>query len=363
MQRPVFNYGSLSLGLAAIVLATTTAPGCKPPTQQGVAQQYASLLKSVADRLELVQTKEDADAAASDIQTMVTAADAIVKQARQAEANGKVDEATQQSVKQQLDRISAAGKRLRAASLLTDPLIAAMQQVGHSSESIVIAAKSGKMPPPATPLEEAWVAVIELHDKHADRMSSLTTPAAVEQSVGDLVSFRRQLHAALTKVAQLGGEKPPRGVPEKYREHYRAAEQRLIEKDAAVNVMLGQDKIAQLAENIDETLSADPALAKDPFELSSTIRTSASKATVTLKNNQSLAGERHQQMIARLKALAGASEAQSVIDPDGTYRVVLSPVADFGRLIAGIDFGDITERNDQAMTFTLTIDAARFSAR
>ncbi len=339
-----------------------TLPGCKPPTQQGVAQQYAALLKKVADRLDQVQSREDADRAASDIRQMLASADAIVQQARQADAAGKVDEATQQSVKQQLERITAAGQRLSAAALVTDTLAGAMQQVGYSSQSILSAAASGALPPAATPLEEAWIAIIQLQQEHAERVAKITTPAAAEQAVDDIIPFRRKLRAGLAKVAQLGGEAPPRGVPEKYRKHYDAAAARLTEKDAAVTALLGQDAVNRLAEQIDAAMSGDPEMEADPFQLSSTIRAASTKATVTLQNNKLLPGELHQQMLARLKELAGAAEAQSVIEPDGTYKLVLAPVADFGRLIQGIDFGAITDRNDEAMTFTLTIDPARFRA-
>jgi hypothetical protein len=65
-------------------------------------------------------------------------------------------------------------------------------------------------------------------------------------------------------------------------------------------------------------------------------------------------------MISRLQQLAGASKAEPQIESDGTYKVVFSPVADFGSFIRGIDFGDVSNRSDAFRTFTLTIDPQRF---
>ena len=76
-MKPSTTFRPLSLIILASLVCgfLLTLPGCKPPTQQGVAQQYAALLKKVADRLDQVQSREDADRAASDIRALLTGPD------------------------------------------------------------------------------------------------------------------------------------------------------------------------------------------------------------------------------------------------------------------------------------------------
>jgi hypothetical protein len=73
----------------------------------------------------------------------------------------------------------------------------------------------------------------------------------------------------------------------------------------------------------------------------------------------SLAGPRHQRMMQMLQEQAGAQHMQSVIDDDGTYRVVLAPVADFSSFARTVNLGTVSAVDAQARTFTLTIDPAR----
>src|SRR5690606_2259319 len=54
--------------------------------------------------------------------------------------------------------------------------------------------------------------------------------------------------------------------------------------------------------------------------------------------------------------------AESLIESDGTYKLVLSPVTDIAQFASKIRFGDISNRDDYARSFTLTIDPVRFQA-
>jgi hypothetical protein len=220
------------------------------------------------------------------------------------------------------------------------------------------------LPAPATPLESAWVELIEVQEEQFQMLASVHNESQAEAAAGSAVEYHKKRFAALKKIAELGGEKPPIGVPEKYRAEYKAVEDRLLARDEVVSQMISPDRREQLNQQLRQALQSDPELAKDPFELSAEIRTAGAgnTVTVTLVNNQSLQGPLHQQMIARLQQLAGASSTQSVIEDDGTYKVVLAPVGDFGGFVKSIHFGDVSNRDDSARTFTLTIDPQKFQA-
>jgi hypothetical protein len=215
-----------------------------------------------------------------------------------------------------------------------------------------------------TPLDAAWRELIAIHEEQFNKLSGVHNASQAEAAVNASMEFRRKRHAALTKIAGLGGSKPPGGVPARYRDQYRASEDKLLARDEVVSQMIDPAKRELLSQQIQQALESDPELAKDPFALSAETRTAGSSniATVSLVNNQSLQGPAHQQMIARLQQLAGASRAESLIEADGTYKVVLSPVADFGSFVRSINFGDVSNRSDSARTFTLTIDPQRFQA-
>ena len=357
-----FDWRHFRCVLVLICSAVAAHSGCKPPTQTDVAQQYGDLVKRIADRLDRVNSVQDADAAAADVNKLLAASDRIIADARQAEARQQVPPETKQYVENQLERLAASRDRLVQGELMTQPLIAAIEQLGYSTEAIAAAAAaSGALPAPKAPLDEAWITVIQTYNEQAELLSTVKSAADAEREVPRLVEIERKRHAALTKVAELGGEEPPHGVPEAYRRHYDAAKALVMQRDAAVTAMLGQQNTERLAAQIQAGIQSDPALAQDPFRLPAAIRRAGSRATITLINNKSL-GERHRPMIDRLKELAGASEVESVIDNDGTYRLVLAPVADFGHLVKGIDFGEISQLDQQAMSFTLTIDPTRFAA-
>ncbi|HEX5105522.1 MAG TPA: hypothetical protein VFV87_17005, partial [Pirellulaceae bacterium] len=220
------------------------------------------------------------------------------------------------------------------------------------------------LPAPATPLESAWVELIEVQEAQFQKLASIHNESQAEAAISGAIEYQKKRHAALKKIAELGGQKPPTGVPEKYREEYKAVEDRVYARDEVVSQMISPEKREQLNQQLRQALQSDPELAQDPFALSAEIRAAGAgnRATVTLVNNQSLQGSAHQQMIARLQQLAGASNAESVIENDGTYNLVLAPVTDFGGFVAKIDFGDISNRDDSAKTFTLTIEPQRFQA-
>jgi hypothetical protein len=225
-------------------------------------------------------------------------------------------------------------------------------------------------PPPGTvslaasgaPLEAAWEDLIDIQEAQFNKLAAIHNESQAEAAVVSAVEYHKRRHAALTKIASLGGAKPPAGVPAKYRAHYKAVEDKLLARDEVVSQMISPARRELVNRQLRQALQSDPELAKDPFALSVETRTagSGSMATVTLVNNQSLQGPYHQLMIARLQQLAGASRAESLIENDGTYKIILSPVADFGSFIRSINFGDVSHRNDTAMTFTLTIDPQRY---
>jgi hypothetical protein len=219
-------------------------------------------------------------------------------------------------------------------------------------------------PATATPLDAAWSELIAIHEEQLGKLAAVQNEAQAEAAVIAAVEYRKKLHAVLTKIAGLGGSKPPGGVPAKLRAQYKAAEDKLLARDEVVSQMISPAKREQLGQHLQQVLASNPELAQDPFALSAETRTAGSEniATVTLVNNKSLQGPAHQQMIARLQQLAGASKAEPLIEADGTYKVILSPVADFASFIRGINFGDVSNRSDAFRTFTLTIDPERFQA-
>jgi hypothetical protein len=225
-------------------------------------------------------------------------------------------------------------------------------------------------PPPGAPsaaaagdaLEAAWGELIAVHEAHFKKLASIHNAAQAEAAFDDAVAFQRQKKAALVKIAALGGEAPPIGVPKELRAQYKDVQNRVYARDEVVSQMLTPEQRERFTARLQETLLADPEFIQDPFQLSAAIRGASTRATITLINNKSLAGDAHQQMIAALRELAGATNAQSVIEPDGTYKLVLAPVADFNRLVTGIRFGIVSNRDDAQQSFTLTIDPQRFQA-
>jgi hypothetical protein len=209
-------------------------------------------------------------------------------------------------------------------------------------------------------LEQAWLELIAVYEKQFQKLASVHNESQAEKAAESALQYHRDKHAALTKIAKLGGEKPPIGVPSKLAAQYRDAENRLYARDEVVSQMISPERREQLNEDIRKQLSADPTLAVDPFRLPAAIRTSPDQVTVILVNNKSLQGEMHQQMIARLRELSGAGNAEILIENDGTYKLVLAPVPDFNRFATSIPFGDVSNRDDSSRTFTLTIDPQKF---
>jgi hypothetical protein len=325
-----------------------------------VTKQYASLLEQVSDRLDSVQSQADADQAAADIQALLKKSDAIAQAARNVDAKGKVSESTQEAAKASSARVAASVRRVNEAGLMTQSLRSAVEQIGLSFEAVASGIGTGRMPPAESALDEAWIDYIETFDKQAELLTTITSAAAAERAIDEIVAIERKRHAALTRIAELGGNEPPTGVPQKYRRHWQAAKDRLDQQDGAVTAALGTE-VGRLHELLQQAKAAEPDLEADPFRLSAEVRTAPTMATVTLINNKSV-GERHQQMIAHLKQLAGAQHAEAVIEADGTYKTVFAPVPDFDRFVTSINFGDISNRDDASKTFTLTVDPVRFEA-
>lgn len=349
--------------MASLVLLApvTLAMGCMPPTVDNVTKRYADLLTQVADRLDRVQSREQADQAAADIQNLLKKSDAIAASARNVDASQKASESTQKVAKDASARLASSIERLRSSNLLTPALSDAVGQIGLSFESVASAMAVGKLSAGDSPLEQAWAEVIATYDEQADLLAKIATPADAEPAIDRIVAVEKKRLAALKEVAEHGGEAPPHGVPDKYRKHFQAAEARMFEMDGAATSRIGAEAAKRLNQQLQQARAAHLSLETDPFRLPAAIRTASTKATVTLVNNKSL-GENHRPMIDRLKELAGASEAESVIENDGTYKLVLAPVPDFQRFVQSIDFGDISNRDDSNMSFTLTIDPQRFEA-
>jgi hypothetical protein len=219
---------------------------------------------------------------------------------------------------------------------------------------------NANLPAANTPLESAWRELIAVQDEQFNKLTAVHNASQAEAIVESSIEFRKKQHAALKKIADLGGEAPPFGVPEKYREAYKESQDRLFARDNVVSQMIPPERLKQLNEQVEQSVAGW----EDPFAQPAAMRGPAAAGTVvvTLVNNKSLQGEAHQRMIAMLRDLSGASQAEPLIESDGTYKVVLSPVNDFGQFASKIRFGDISNRDDSARSFTLTIDSARFQA-
>jgi hypothetical protein len=215
-----------------------------------------------------------------------------------------------------------------------------------------------------TPLDAAWRELIAFDEEQFNKLAGVHNEAQAEAAVIAAVEYHQKRHAVLKKIAQLGGSKPPNGAPAKLREQYKAVENKLFARDEVVSQMISPAKREQLSQRLEQARESHPELDVDPFALSAETRSASSGniATVTLINNKTLQGPAHQQMIARLQQLAGASKAEPLIEADGTYKVVFSPVADFASFVRGINFGEVSNRSDAFRTFTLTIDPQRFQA-
>jgi hypothetical protein len=219
---------------------------------------------------------------------------------------------------------------------------------------------NANLPAASTPLESAWVELIAVQDEQFNKLAAAHNASQAEALASSAIEYQKKRHAVLKKIADLGGEKPPFGVPEKYRTAYKESEDRLYARDNVVSQMISEDKRLQFNDQVQQAIAgledpfAQPAAARGPA--------AAGTVTVTLVNNKSLQGEAHQRMIGMLRDLAGASQAEPVIESDGTYKLVLSPVNDIAQFASKIRFGDISNRDDYARSFTLTIDPVRFQA-
>lgn len=333
--------------------------GCNnATTPEDFASNYADHLNQVADALENVKTRDDADAAAGNVESLLAGAKSLQEQAQNLTDAADPSQETQDRLKSATQRLGSEIARLHKANLITPKLQSALEQFRSSNEATMNYAKAGALPAPETPLEEAYVDYIRAQEDLTDVWNRVNDLASAQAAMPDFEQLWRRRDAALIRIAQAGGEMPPRDAPEKYRDHLAAATKRQEQGDARLNGLPDVDAIAELFSERSSVTSPEVSAA---FRLSADIRKAGAgkMVTVTLRNNKALQGERHQLMSQMVKDAARAQNSEYLVDEDGTFRLVLSPVSDMQAFINRLDLGEVSNVDAANRTFVLTIDPSK----
>lgn len=230
--------------LAAIFFFIT---GCDSATSpEDFASDYADHLNQVADALQNIKTRDDADAAADNIESLLAGAKSLQEQAQNLTDEGDPSQEVQNRLKAATGRLGSEIIRLKGADLITPRLQSALEQFRSSNEATMKYAKAGALPAPETPLEEAYVEYIHVVEDLADASSRVTDLASVRADLTDFQELGRRRNAALTRIAKAGGQAPPSGAPEKYKNHLQAAMDRARQSDARLNGLPDSQAIAEL---------------------------------------------------------------------------------------------------------------------
>jgi hypothetical protein len=211
-----------------------------------------------------------------------------------------------------------------------------------------------------SPLDRAYIDFIANEEQFAELAAGIQDRASAERAVGRMKELLANRQALFQRLAELGAEQPPAGIPPKFRDQYQAVQTRKeqIEQRLAASEH-GPEIQAFLMEAIGRELEATSEV--DLYRLSAELRRHGKEkiVMVELKNREALAGPRHQKMTQMLKETAGALHAEAFIEDDGTYYLVLAPVEDMNGFLAKINLGAVSNINPAARKFVLTLDPAK----
>ena len=209
-------------------------------------------------------------------------------------------------------------------------------------------------------LDQAYQDLIDNERKFADLMAGVQDQAGARQAVGPMKELLANRRAIFERLAELGAEMPPQGIPPKFADQYREVQSRKEQLETQLlqnpqGEQIQQLLIAEVGANLEA--SADV----DLFRLNAELRRHGpdKRVMVELRNRESLAGPRHQEMTRMLQETAGAIHAEAFIEDDGTYYLVLAPVDDMNAFIEKIDIGEVSEVDAAARKFVLTLDPSK----
>ncbi len=352
--------------LGLVVAVAVGSVGCGSPSPDEVSDEYADYLSEVADVLDTIQTPTDVDAGVGRLRALVRDSYDLADRAGEIEHDAARELSTEAKTRQneQGERISAGRRRLEVGGFLrrnnrsSEHLYEVLWEVSRSQIMIVAYTKAGRVPDADTPLEQAYVDLIANLEQESDFAARIDDIASARGAMDGLKTFSDERHAIRTRLAELGAQEPPAGVPDKYDSHYGAAAQRMGLVELMLNHLPDRTQVIELFRS---ELLAEQASRPNPFSANSNVGkpAEAGSVIVTLKNNRSLAGPRHQKMMAALKERAGAKDSRAYAEGDD-HCVALSPVHNVEQFAESIDFGTVSNLDVGARRFVLTIDAAKF---
>ncbi len=346
---------------AALCLSLLSPAGCGlgSPTPDAVCTEYADNLNKLADKLDAISSTAHSDAAISEIRELVMKTNALGDESARVEADEhqQLSPEVEQELARASDRVRTAIARVQDADLLTERLRTALDEARLAQESFLASAKAGQLPAPETPLEQAVVELISLKGQFAEELTTIQNTSTAQAAVDRLSNLWDEEYATLQRMAGLGAESPPAGIPPKYADHFRVVTKRVEQADARLN---GLAEIQQITTALAPALEHAPFKREDPFRIDATIRQAGSGRIVTVKllNKQELQGPRHQRMVQMLAEAAGGANHEALINDDG-YHIVLSPVENLDAFIRAIGFGQVSDVNHSALTFTLALDPSQ----
>jgi hypothetical protein len=254
---------SFARSLAPILTLLAVFPGCDGATSPAdFASDYADHLKDVADALQNVKTRADADAVATDVEALLASAASLQEKAQNLTNEGDPPKEVQDRLMEATKRLGSEIARLQGDNLITPKLRDALEQVEYSSKAMLNYAKAGALPEPETPLEEAYVEYVHAKEELNDVWNRVTDLASAQAALPEFEKVWQRRDTALIRIAQLGGEMPPFGAPEKYRTHLNAASDRLMQTNARLQNRPDADAVAELL--ADRTINVATARRSSP---------------------------------------------------------------------------------------------------
>lgn len=341
-----------------LLLVTALLCGCPQSTDPATfTKNYAAYLNRVADKLQTVNDPASATAAAAELEKLLAENESLQTQASQLAKDGDVPDDVKSAMSAASERVKQQIGRVQEDGLITPELEQALTRLKSANELTVAYAQAGALPTPETPLEQAYVDYIQVMEDLASTEAMVRDLASAQAALGKFQELGRRRNDALRRIAEHGGEQPPFGIPKKYADHMRAAQQRAAQADEALARLPEIDAITEL---LFPVLAVSEDVEK-AFQTSSGIRQAgaANIVTVTLQNNRTLAGPRHQRMTRMIQEAAAGAQVEAQIDDDGTYRLIIAPVSDMRAFIRQLDLGQVSDINLEERTFVLTIDPAR----
>jgi hypothetical protein len=214
-----------------------------------------------------------------------------------------------------------------------------------------------------TPLDRAYRDFLANEEQFAELAAGINDRVSAERAVGRMKELLAARKAIFQRLAELGAEQPPQGIPPQFRDQYQAVqtrkeqiEQRLAESEQGQAVQ--EFLLAAVGRELEESSEVDL------YRISAEVRRHGmdKMVMVELNNREALIGPQHQKMVRMLQETAGALHAEAIIEDDGTYYLVLAPVEDLNAFIAKINLGAVSNVDPAERKFVLTLDPAKVPA-